>query len=186
VRATGFEAKPLGCPIAVRLRLEIRSASVEHGLFHSILGSRLSCTLPLHVIRGIGTAALQRNDVINHISGTVPGRQSRLRDMDALAGSYAARSNRAESDRSACARRKSSSSRGAALTDEYARLWSHCSLLAFNCGTFPLFVLAFNCGTSAGAIVRATASLPKRYILAFSLRRMYTSVVRQKSFNINT
>jgi hypothetical protein len=85
-----------------------------------------------------------------------------LRGTDALAGSYGARSNRAESDRSACAPRKSSRSSGAGLTDEYARLWSHGSRLAFNCGT--------SAGATAIAIVRATAWLPKRYILAFSLR----------------
>src|SRR5580700_10676475 len=33
--------------------------------------------LPLHVLRRIGTATLQRNDVINHVSRTVFGRQTR-------------------------------------------------------------------------------------------------------------
>jgi len=46
-------------------------------LFHSILSLRFRCTLPLHVLPRIGTAALQRSDVINHISGTMAGRQSR-------------------------------------------------------------------------------------------------------------
>jgi hypothetical protein len=45
-------------------------------LFDSILSLRFRCTLLLHVLRRIGTAALQRNDVINHISGTMSGRQS--------------------------------------------------------------------------------------------------------------
>jgi hypothetical protein len=39
-------------------------------LFDSILSLRFRCTLPLHVIRQIGTAALQRNDLVNHVSGT--------------------------------------------------------------------------------------------------------------------
>ena len=46
------------------------------GLFYSILGFRLGCGLLLHVLRGIGTATLQRYDVIHHISRTVPGRRS--------------------------------------------------------------------------------------------------------------
>jgi hypothetical protein len=46
-------------------------------LFDSILGFRLRCVLPLHVLRRNGTATLQRNDVVNHVSGTVSCRQSR-------------------------------------------------------------------------------------------------------------
>lgn len=46
-------------------------------LFHSILGPRLSPGLPLHVLRGIGAAALQRDDVVNHVSRTCASRRSR-------------------------------------------------------------------------------------------------------------
>jgi hypothetical protein len=46
-------------------------------LFDSILSLRFRCTLPLHVIRQIGTAPLQRHDVVNHISWTMSCSRSR-------------------------------------------------------------------------------------------------------------
>ena len=66
----------LVCPIAVRLPCRSGHPASSSGLFYSILGFRLGCGLPLHVLWGIGTATLQRYDVIHHISRTVPGRRS--------------------------------------------------------------------------------------------------------------
>jgi hypothetical protein len=46
-------------------------------LLRPVLSLRVRNRLPLHVVWGIGTAALQRYDVVHHVSGARPRRRSR-------------------------------------------------------------------------------------------------------------